>query len=139
MPAELRYAATLSSDFTATLVFALTLALMSAEVAFLVHTRPRLAEPSLDCSRVQPAGPVRVPLLELLVMNSSRVSPAATVAGTRTVCVVPVGAMLADATYVSVGAAALADGRGPRAATASVATTVAERSAVTLRPPREAP
>ena len=89
-----------------------TLALASAAVACLVHARPRVAVPSLLCSRVQPAGLPRVPLSELVVMNSTIVSPAWTVAGSRTTWLVRLPALLAAATNDSVGSAAFAAGTG---------------------------
>ena len=75
-----------------------TLALASAAVACLVQARPRVAVPSLPCSRVQPAGLPSVPVSELVVMNSTSVSPAWTVAGIRTTWLVRLPELLAAAT-----------------------------------------
>src|SRR5690242_19246926 len=84
-----------------------TLALASAAVACLVQARPRVAVPSLPCSRVQPAGLPRVPLSELVVKKSTRVSPACTVAGIRTTWAVRFPELLPAATNDKVAAGAL--------------------------------
>ena len=79
----------------------------SAALACLVQARPRVAVPSLPWSRVQPAGFAMVPLIELVDRNSTRVSPACTVAGTCTTWLARLPWLLPAATKDSVAAGAL--------------------------------
>src|SRR4051794_40224255 len=89
-----------------------TLALASAATACLVQARPRVAVPSLPCSRVHPAGVAMVPLMELVDRNSTIVSPACALAGSLTTWAVRLPKLLAAPTKDSVGSAALAVGTG---------------------------
>ncbi len=89
-------------------VVAVTLAPASPAVACLVQARPRVTPPFLFWSTVQPLGPLSVPLRELTVRKTTRVSPACTLAGIWTVWLVRLAAVLAEPTYESapvVGAA----------------------------------
>ena len=71
-----------------------TLAPASVAVARFVQARPRVTLPLLLCSTVQPLGVLSVPLRELTVRNSTRVSPASTEVGSCTVWLVRVLAAL---------------------------------------------
>src|SRR4051812_39722205 len=106
-----------------------TLALASAATACLLHARPRVAVPSLLCSRVQPAGVAMVPVMEFVDRNITIVSPACTVAGSRTTCAVRLPKLLAAATNDSVGSAALAAGTGESPRTESAVAITATRAA----------
>ena len=70
----------------------------SPAVAVLVQTRPRVPVPSRDCRRVHPAGVDRLAVVEAVVRNSTRESPARTVDGTVTVWPVRLPAVLVAAT-----------------------------------------
>src|SRR3954453_17242174 len=106
-----------------------TLAFASAATACLVQARPRVAVPSLPWSNVQPGGLVMVPLIELVDRNMTMVSPAWTVAGSRTTWAVRLPELLAAPTTEGVGAARRGAGRGERPrserAVASTATIAA--------------
>src|SRR3954454_8107544 len=102
-----------------------TFAFASAATACLVQARPRVAVPSLPWSNVQPGGLVMVPLIELVDRNMTMVSPAWTVAGSRTTWAVRLPKLLAAATNDSVGSAALAVGRGERPRTESAVASTA--------------
>ncbi len=106
-----------------------TLAFASAATACFVQARPRVAEPSLLCSRVQPAGLPSVPLSEFVVMNSTIVSPAWTVAGRRTTWPVRLPELLAAATNDNVASAAFAAGSGARPSAAIAVAKTATRAA----------
>ena len=97
-----------------------TLAPASPAVACFVHARPRVAVPSWPCSRVQPAGLPSVPVRELTVMNSTRVSPACIPLGRVTVWFSRLPTLLVAPTNDNTGSAAFAAGTGlnPKAASA---------------------
>ena len=76
----------------------------SAAVAVRDQARPRMPLPSVVWIRVQPGSVPTVVVVELVVRNSSRVSPACTAAGTVTVWLVRLPAVLAAPTRTTSGA-----------------------------------
>ena len=82
--------------------------------------------PSCDSRTVQPAGSLTVAVVELVVRNATKVSPACTPAGMVTVWLVRLPAVLLVPTKLSAPAAALAGG----AATASTLATTASSTEI---------
>ena len=96
---ELRYAATLRTDLARASVVTVTLLPASDSVAVRVQARPRVPFPSRDSNRRQPVTAFwTVLVVEFVVRNRTRVSPACTLFGIRTVWLVRFPAVLAAST-----------------------------------------